>query len=59
MEWIAQHWTDIAFAVTTLISIAAHAAAWTPSTKDDEAVGVFRKLWDFIAGNYGFAKNQK
>lgn len=59
MDWITQNWKNIALTVTGIIALAAHLAALTPSPKDDEAVGYFRKIWDFIAGNYLNAKNKQ
>lgn len=57
MEWIQANWKDIALTVTAVIAFASHLAALTPSPKDDVAVGWFKKLFDFIGGNYGNAKN--
>ena len=58
MDWVSQNWQTIALTVTSIIALASHLAALTPTKSDDNAVGWAGKLWDFIAGNYGNAKNK-
>lgn len=59
MDWITQNWQTIALIVTGTMAIASQLAALTPSKKDDDAVTYFRKVWAFLAGNYGNAKNKQ
>lgn len=58
MDWITANWDHILLAVTSVIAIASHLAALTPTPQDDKAVHFARKLFDYIAGNYGNAKNK-
>ena len=58
MEWITANWQTILLVVTGAMAMASQVAALTPSKKDDNAVGMFKKIFDFIAGNYGNAKNK-
>jgi hypothetical protein len=58
INWISEHLDTLFLIVFGLISVAAHIAALTPSTKDDAAVSRFRKFIDLLAGNYGHARNK-
>jgi len=57
MEFITKHWEEILLFVTSVMAIASQLAALTPTKSDDEAVGFLTKLFNFLAGNYGHAKN--
>lgn len=59
MDWITANWEHILLTVTSIVALAAHIAPLTPTVEDDKAVAWAKKLLDFIAGNYGNAKNQK
>lgn len=43
---------------SNVIAAAAIAAAFTPSPKDDEIIAKLRKVIDFLAFNFGNAKNK-
>jgi len=59
MSYLTDHWQAILLAITSVIAAASHIAALTPSTKDDEAVSAIGRIFQFLAGNYGYAKNSK
>jgi hypothetical protein len=59
MDWINANLEHILFAATTIIAIAAHLAALTPTPDDDKVIAKAKKLLDYIAGNYGNARNKK
>jgi len=56
-DWLVrlQEYYMIASAV---IGTAAMIAAITPSPRDNQVVGVLRRIIDFIGFNFGFAKNK-
>jgi hypothetical protein len=58
MEWLTTNWEHILVTITSIIALAAHIAPLTPTPEDDKAVAWARKLMDFLAGNYGNAKNK-
>lgn len=59
MQWIIDNLEHILLAVTATIAAAAHIAALTPTPRDDEAVVWVKRVFDFLAGNYGHAKNSR
>ncbi len=59
MGWLLENREAVLLAVTTTIAAAAAIAALTPSPKDDSIVAKVRKVVDFLALNWGFAKNKK
>jgi hypothetical protein len=58
MDWLTTNWEHILVTITGIIALAAHIAPLTPTPEDDKAVAWARKLLDFLAGNYGNAKNK-
>ena len=50
---------QVLLCVTSVISVAATLAALTPSPKDDGLVAKLRKMVDFLALNFGNAKNEE
>ena len=59
MSFITENWQAILLAITSALAAASQIAALTPTKKDDEAVNVLAKIFKFLAGNYGYAKNAK
>ena len=57
MDWILTHNLDLLHALTAVVAAAAAITALTPSPKDDGAVAKLRAVLDFLAFNFGFAKN--
>jgi hypothetical protein len=58
MDWVLQNWQTIALTVTSIIALASHLAALTPTKSDDNAVGWLQEIWNFVAGNYLNARNK-
>ena len=58
MDWILEHKLDLLNALTAIVAAAAAVAALTPSPKDDGIVAKLRAVIDFLAFNFGFAKNK-
>lgn len=59
IAFVFENAEGIFHAVTAAIAAAAAFAALTPSPKDDGIVAKLRKAVDFVAGNFGHAKNGK
>ena len=59
MSFITANWQAILLAITSVLAAASQVAALTPTKKDDEAVGTLGRIFQFLAGNYGYAKNSK
>jgi hypothetical protein len=59
MDWIIANWQQILLTITSIIALAAHIAPLTPTPDDDKAVALAKKILDYIAGNYGNAKNKQ
>jgi len=59
MDWLAANWEHLLVTITGIIALAAHIAPLTPTPEDDKAVAWAKKLMDFLAGNYGNAKNKQ
>jgi hypothetical protein len=57
VAWVLENKDAVILAVTSVISAAAAIAALTPSPKDDSLVAKVRKVIDFLALNWGNAKN--
>ena len=51
MEWIINHWGDLALIVTGVISVASVIAKLTPTTVDDNILGKFIILMDKLGLN--------
>lgn len=49
MEWLGSHWQDILAAFGALVVAAGGIARLTPTKKDDEVVGVFKKVLDYLS----------
>ena len=59
MDWILEHKLDLLHALTAIIAAAAAVTALTPSPIDDGVVAKIRAVLDFLALNFGHAKNKK
>ncbi len=58
MNWIIENASNIFAVATSVVGTAALIAAMTPTPKDDGIVAKAKKVLDFFAGNFGFAKNK-
>ena len=58
IETIATHIPDILAICTLVVTLAAAITALTPTPKDDGIVRKIRKVIDFLALNFGNAKNR-
>jgi len=58
IETIAAHIPEILEICTLVVALAAAIAALTPTPKDDGIVKKIRKVVDFLALNFGNAKNR-
>ena len=58
MDWIIANGEHILLTITSIVALAAHIAPLTPTPEDDKAVAFAKKILDYIAGNYGNAKNK-
>lgn len=57
MEWIQANLETIVALALVFLAAFPHIAALTPWTGDDKLVPWVKKLADFLAANYGNAKN--
>ena len=51
MEWLANNWTDILLAITSIISGASIIVKMTPTTKDDVILAKIVKFLEIVALN--------
>lgn len=58
MEWITENWETIIAIITGTVSVASLVASITPTPKDDHWIGKAYKLIDFLAINFGKAKDK-
>ena len=58
LETIATHIPELLQICTLIVALAASIAALTPTPKDDGIVKKARKVVDFLALNFGNAKNR-
>ena len=58
IETIARHIPEILEVLTLVVALSAAIAALTPTPKDDGIVRKIRKVIDFLALNFGNAKNR-
>jgi hypothetical protein len=58
IETIASNIPEILQICTLIVALAASIAALTPTPKDDGIVKKIRKVVDFLALNFGNAKNR-
>ena len=58
IETIASNIPEILQILTLIVALAASIAALTPTPKDDGIVKKIRKVVDFLALNFGNAKNR-
>ena len=58
IETIASNIPEILQILTLIVALAASIAALTPTPKDDGIVKKIRKVIDFLALNFGNAKNR-
>ena len=58
MNWIIENGANIFAIATSVVGTAALIAAITPTPKDDAILAKAKKVLDFLAGNFGFAKNK-
>jgi len=58
IETIARHIPEILEVLTLVVALAAAIAALTPTPKDDGIVKKIRKVIDYLALNFGNAKNR-
>jgi len=58
IETIATHIPEILQICTLVVTLAAAITALTPTPKDDGIVRKIRKVIDFLALNFGNAKNR-
>jgi hypothetical protein len=59
MEFILSNVPEIIQVLSLVVAAAASIAALTPSPKDDGLVAKVRKVIDFLAMNFGNAKNDE
>ncbi|MGL5328201.1 MAG: hypothetical protein ACRDD7_02960 [Peptostreptococcaceae bacterium] len=57
MQWVIDHIGDLIEISSMVVAIAAIIASATPTPKDDGIVNLLRKIVDFLAFNFGNAKN--
>jgi delta-aminolevulinic acid dehydratase/porphobilinogen synthase len=58
MDWILTHKLDLLHALTAVVAAAAALTALTPSPADDGVVAKVRAVLNFLAFNFGHAKNK-
>jgi len=58
IETIARHIPEILEVLTLVVALSAAIAALTPTPKDDGIVKKIRKVIDYLALNFGNAKNR-
>lgn len=59
MNWILENWVGILTAITSVIAAASAIAALTPSPKDDSFIAKAKGVINFLALNFGHAKNKE
>lgn len=59
MNWILENWMGILTAITSVIAAASAIAALTPTPKDDSFVAKVKGMVNFLALNFGHAKNKE
>lgn len=59
MNWILENWVGILTAVTSVIAAASAVAALTPTPKDDSFIAKVKGVVNFLALNFGHAKNKE
>ena len=58
MDWILENKLNLFNIATAVVALAAAVTALTPSPADDGLVTKVRAVLDFLAFNFGFAKNK-
>ena len=59
MSWIQANWDEVINLLTMIVALASAFAAMTPSPRDNQIAVYLRKIVDFMAFNWGNAKNDK
>lgn len=49
MEFITTNWKDILLVLTSIVTAASIIVKFTPSKKDDEVVGIIRKIIETLS----------
>ena len=58
MTWTLAHVDDLFSIITSIIAVAAAIAALTPTPKDDGVIAKVRSVINWLAFNFGHAKNK-
>lgn len=59
MQWLIENFGTALAVASSVIGTASVIAALTPTPKDDGIIAVARKVVDFLAFNFGSARNAR
>jgi len=54
IDFVVNHWDEVALVLTSLYAVAHQVAKWTPNTTDDEVMGKIQSLFDVWNGKKKF-----